>query len=303
MIFLLCIFFAGLFVVGTAGVVLLIIGFVKLSSGQLRWRFARPILEREWPLHHETGEGAHDAVMLATPGSVWLETVAVFFAMFLGIKLLATLAAAMGAPKDVLIHATLWGQWLVLLSIFWPMFRGMSFGRWRQEIGWRTNGSLMKEIGAGVVGYIAGLPIYFGMAFIVVIITFIIGALTGSEPHPAGNRLTEVLEGGGIFELILIFTLATMWAPIVEESIFRGCLFRHLRRRTGVVLAGLGSAAVFAVLHGYVIQGLIMVGTLGFWFALMREWRGSIIATATAHALHNGVVITIMLIALAFARA
>ncbi len=223
--------------------------------------------------------------------------------MFLAVKGVSFVLDKAGASKDTLIIGSLFAQWLVLLSIFWPVVRGMPFARWKQEIGWSAPRGLLREIGAGFAGYLAGLPIYFGMAVVVVLITFLISALTGSEPRPAGNRLTDVLEGGGTFELILVFLLATVWAPIVEESIFRGCLFRHLRRRTGLILAALGSAAVFAVLHGYVIQGLFMVGTLGFWFALMREWRGNIIATATAHALHNGVVMTIMLIALSFARA
>ena len=37
-----------------------------------------------------------------------------------------------------------------------------------------------------------------------------------------------------------------------------------------------------------------MVGVLGFCFALMREWRSSLIPSAVGHALHNG-FITIMM--------
>jgi membrane protease YdiL (CAAX protease family) len=162
---------------------------------------------------------------------------------------------------------------------------------------------VFREIGAGICGYLAGLPVYFGVAIIVVGITWAISHLTGgSEPRAVGNRLTDVLEGGTPWELAVIFMLATIWAPVVEESIFRGCLFRHLRRRVGLILAALGSAAVFAALHGYLVQQLFMVAALGFWFALMREWRGNIIATATAHALHNGFVMSIVLFTLSFAR-
>ncbi|HMN42867.1 MAG TPA: type II CAAX endopeptidase family protein, partial [Phycisphaerales bacterium] len=302
LIILLCLLLVGLFIAGLTGLVLLIIAAVRAFSGTLTWRFARPNPAREWPLHPDTGEGAHNSVMLATPGSVWLETVAVFFAMFLAVKGVSWGLEKSGVSKDTVIAGSLFAQWLVLLAIFWPILRGMPLARWKNEIGWTSNRGVLREVGAGVVGYLAGLPVYFGVAVIVVIITLIVGYFTGAEPRPGGNRLTDVLEGGSAFQLFLIFTLATIWAPIVEESIFRGCLFRHLRRRTGLVLAALGSAAVFAALHGYVVQGLFMVGALGVWFALMREWRGNIIATATAHALHNGVVMTIMLIALAFAR-
>ena len=162
---------------------------------------------------------------------------------------------------------------------------------------------MLREVIAGALGYFAGLPIYFGMALIVVIITLILNAITGDDTKPQGNKILDLVEGGGLWELILIYLLATVWAPVVEESIFRGCLFRHLRRRVGLVLAALGSAIVFAALHGYVLQGLLMVGTLGFWFALIREWRGNIIATATAHAIHNGVIMAVLIIVLSLASA
>ena len=35
-----------------------------------------------------------------------------------------------------------------------------------------------------------------------------------------------------------------------------------------------------------------------FIFALMREWRGSLIAPMTAHALHNGTLLTLLLLVL-----
>jgi membrane protease YdiL (CAAX protease family) len=297
------------FVAGLVGLILLIVAFVRLGSGRIKWAFTRPNLPTEWPTAEEQ---AHDPyanpfprrIPFATPGSVWLETVAVFFAMFLGIKVIVgAVGAALHWGPDVKTAALLGGQWLVALSIFWPILRGMPLARWKKEIGWSAPRGVFREIGAGICGYLAGLPVYFGVAIIVVGITWAISHLTGgSEPRAVGNRLTDVLEGGTPWELAVIFMLATIWAPVVEESIFRGCLFRHLRRRVGLILAALGSAAVFAALHGYLVQQLFMVAALGFWFALMREWRGNIIATATAHALHNGFVMSIVLFTLSFAR-
>ena len=286
-----------------AGVVLLILFAVQYFGGRWKWRMERPRVETEWPLEPGIPDEGQRSVALATPGSVWLETVAVFFASFLGIKLIGMGLHRAGVGVDALNSFALFAQWGIALSIFWPLVRGMTWARWKREIGWRAPRGVLREMGAGVVGYMAGIPVYFAMALVVVLITLIISAFTGSDPKPAGNRITDLLEGGALWQLVLIYLLATVWAPVVEESIFRGCLFRHLRRRTGVILAGLGSALVFAVLHGYVIQGLFMVGTLGFWFALMREWRGSIVASMTAHAIHNGVVMAVMLIVMSIASA
>lgn len=286
-----------------AGFVLLIVFVVQYFGGRWKWRMERPRTETEWPSEPGIPDEAQRTVALATPGSVWLETVAVFFASFLGIKLIGMGLHKAGVGGDALTTFSLFAQWGIALSIFWPLVRGMTWERWKREIGWRAPRGVLREVGAGIVGYMAGIPVYFAMAAVVVAITFMISFFTNSDPKPAGNRITDLLEGGALWQLVLIYLLATVWAPVVEESIFRGCLFRHLRRRTGVILAGLGSALVFAVLHGYVIQGLFMVGTLGFWFALMREWRGSIVASATAHAIHNGVVMAVMLIVMSIASA
>lgn len=286
-----------------AGVVLLILFAVQYFGGRWKWRMERLRVEAEWPLEPGLPDEAQRTVALATPGSVWLETVAVFFASFLGIKLIGMGLHRAGVGVDALTTFSLFAQWGIALSIFWPLVRGMTWERWKREIGWRAPRGVLREVGAGIVGYMAGIPVYFAMALVVVLLTLIISAVTGSDPKPAGNRITDLLESGALWQLILIYLLATVWAPVVEESIFRGCLFRHLRRRAGVILAGLGSALVFAVLHGYVIQGLFMVGTLGFWFALMREWRGSIVASMTAHAIHNGVVMAVMLIVMSIASA
>ena len=83
--------------------------------------------------------------------------------------------------------------------------------------------------------------------------------------------------------------------PIVEESLFRGVLFRHLRGTVGVVLAALGSAFVFGIIHPVPVLLTIPLMALGFNFALMREWRGSLLAPMTAHYLHNATVLTLLI--------
>lgn len=88
--------------------------------------------------------------------------------------------------------------------------------------------------------------------------------------------------------MVLGLLSAVVWAPIVEETLFRGALYRFLRTRIGVVAAVLLSAAVFGAIHPYGGTGLVHVAVLGVLFACLREWRGSLIAPVVAHALHNG---------------
>jgi membrane protease YdiL (CAAX protease family) len=174
-------------------------------------------------------------------------------------------------------------------------------------MGWRTNrpgpAGVLREIGAGVLGYLTALPIMFGCAILYMVSWFILqkvlyGAGAGAAPMPKPhNKVEDIVENAGPLLLVIVFLLATVWAPIVEESIFRGALYRHLRRRWPVALAALGSAAVFAGLHSYAALQIFAVGALGLAFALVREWRGSIIPTATAHCIQNTFALSVMMAA------
>jgi membrane protease YdiL (CAAX protease family) len=113
--------------------------------------------------------------------------------------------------------------------------------------------------------------------------------------HPLGG---ELLSGDPLV-LIAAYLVACVGAPLIEETVFRGVLFRHLRESSraaprwlsAIFAAGL-NALVFAIIHP---QGLLVVpalAALGFNFSLVREWRDSLIGPMTMHALHNGTLIT-----------
>jgi len=80
-----------------------------------------------------------------------------------------------------------------------------------------------------------------------------------------------------------------------NEAVFRGALYRHLRSRWAWPLAAAVTALAFGFMHGYPVLLLGPVISLGFGFALLREWRGSIISSMTAHCIHNAGVLMILL--------
>jgi len=95
--------------------------------------------------------------------------------------------------------------------------------------------------------------------------------------------------------------LACLIAPIIEETVFRGILYRHLREgtakwRTGTSIAfSVGfNGLIFAVIHP---QGLIAAPALmavASGLSLAREWRGSLLAPITMHATNNGVLMLLL---------
>lgn len=90
-------------------------------------------------------------------------------------------------------------------------------------------------------------------------------------------------------------------APVVEESVFRGLLYRHLREATSsarlwvsVLLSAIITSVLFAILHP---QGLLAApGIIGIGLALvfMREWRRSLVPSMVAHGLNNGIMLLLL---------
>lgn len=222
----------------------------------------------------------------AAPHASLLESLVLFLLLLVG---LGVLAGVLDAFAGFDIHVPL--LWIAILPAFWPRLWGMDRARWKQAIGWHTGRGVFREIGAGALGYITGLPI----VAVGLIITAVLVFTTGAKPsHPA----VEQAAAGGWLNALKLLSLACLWAPICEETFFRGAMYAHCRRWMHPVLSALLVAFVFAAIHP---QGLAVVPalmSLAVSFALIREWRGSIISSATAHAIHNGFLMTLNLLIL-----
>lgn len=253
---------------------------VLISTGKIRRRFVAP----------------------APGGSFGWEILAAFLLTFLGFKVVASLIGAMVATKEGLppwfAYVALGGQWMVALAIFFPLLRGVKFGEYRRLVGWTAERGLFREIGAGIFGYLAGLPVVFCALLVSLLLNFLIQTFSGKDVEPPTNPILEIAGRGDALLLTLLFTLATIWAPIVEETVFRGGLFRAMRAHLHFVLAAIASALVFGFMHGYPVQLLGPVIAIGFVFALIREWRGSIVGPMVAHFLNNATILAIVFLIL-----
>jgi membrane protease YdiL (CAAX protease family) len=180
-------------------------------------------------------------------------------------------------------------MWGISASALWPLLRGASWGDLTVDLGLNTGRGVFREIGIGVVGYIAAMP----LIIIGVIITGLVMSIFQGEPPPEEVQRFPMFESplsDSWIGVILSTISACVWAPIVEEVLFRGALHRFLPGGFGVLGRTLVSAAVFGMVHPYDAQGMITVGFAGIAFGLMREWRGTLIPSMVAHAIHNGVI-------------
>lgn len=255
-----------------AGLVLLGIALYLRANGRLRFLFV--------PSRARAG--------------VYLQAFAVYVAAFF---LLLTLPSVLGIalpgplPYLGLVVAS-------VLGVAWPVLRGIPRERAFRDMGLFRGYGWLRETGAGLAGYVAILPIVAAgfMASIVLIMAW--QQLNPPAPDDSPNLITHpvvvLMAEGGLAVRIGVLLLASAFAPLFEEAMFRGALYGGMRARMRPVAAGAIMAVIFAIAHP---QGILLVpalGALAFGFALLREWRGSLIAPMVGHALHNGTLVIFM---------
>jgi membrane protease YdiL (CAAX protease family) len=91
---------------------------------------------------------------------------------------------------------------------------------------------------------------------------------------------------GGLFAALAVYLLA---APVFEEFIFRGLLYRGMRRTIRPAYAILGSATIFAVVHPSV--SALPVFVLGIAAAFSFERSRLLAAPIAAHVVYNAIAV------------
>lgn len=101
----------------------------------------------------------------------------------------------------------------------------------------------------------------------------------------------ELMKGGGVLDVELKWLVWTVVvaAPLCEEFIFRGLVFRGLRRSFGAWRAVVASALIFALVHPPI--SVVPVLGLGLMAALTFEYTGLLIAPIMAHMIYNLIVV------------
>jgi membrane protease YdiL (CAAX protease family) len=235
-------------------------------------------------------------------GGVYVEAFAVWMVLFL--------AAHFALDFEVNYLPTYPGRWLVhlgmnvavaLAACAWPLLRGVSLRQVCQDVGLTFGKRPWMEVLLGPVGNILAIPLL--IAAIVVISLAMKVQTQLSELSPQDNftldnvpahPITEVLARPDPWVRFQVFLLACVMAPVIEELMFRGFLYRHLRELTGDLgrvgsffVSALTVSFVFAVIHPQGLFGIPALMALAFSFALLREWRGSLVPCMIAHALNN----------------
>lgn len=223
-----------------------------------------------------------------------LESFVLFLLGFIAMSIVGgAIAAASGIDPSMAL------VWLLPLVALWPLRRGMNWTQLRHAMGWTRGKGIAIEALCGVAAHLAGLPLV-GLGLL---LSLLIIAITGND---ASHPIAGEIDLSHPLAIVGLFCMTTLWAPIVEETFFRGALYGHLRRVNTlarrpipVILASLITGLVFAVIHPQGVGGVPVLAALGMNFCFMREWRGSLVAPMTAHALHNAFITIVLIVFLA----
>ncbi len=180
------------------------------------------------------------------------------------------------------------------LLIFWPRWYGVSFNDISVRLGFRFPrriSELLKESIVGPVTYVACiLPFLIALSLYALVLMYLEVDPAGGA-HPVVPLLTRSTNPSLFY---LIFVMAVITAPFVEELMFRGALYSWLRERMGASLAIFVSAVIFAIIHPQGAIGVFPLTLIGMMLGFLREWRGSLLAPMLAHACVNGVTLTLV---------
>ena len=241
---------------------------------------------------------------------IYAEVFAIWLLVFLSLSAVAGALAHVIAQDNLFIGmlCTLFAFFASLIVLFWARIRGISWKQLRADIGWTRGNGLNKEYLMGFSGYAMTLPI-LGVGILITMVLMVFQNEVGVENDPfsgAGGGahpiIVEIANGGWDVRILLVF-LAAVAAPIVEETMFRGVLYRQLRSAShnigmvlSIVISILITSFLFAAIHpqGWVAIPALMGIAIGM--NLMREWRGSLIPSMMVHGISNGIVVSMLLV-------
>ena len=180
----------------------------------------------------------------------------------------------------------------MVLLILWLR---MSHPRWVEIIGWPERSRVLRELAVG-----AGLGIVVRIAAAVVAagVVYVLRDAT-DRPVELPTQISPDLDAWGLLAFALFAVIA---APVLEEFVFRGLLFRSIADRRGFWLGAIVSAVVFGAFHlltpgdglDVLALGITHVGT-GVGLAWIYWTRRNLLASIAGHAVFNLIaVVTII---------
>ena len=141
--------------------------------------------------------------------------------------------------------------------------------------------SFWRAVKIGVLGFIA--------AYLAIIPTMMVWRIvldTLNFEYELQLPVQLVQNGGSNIEMALMTLLVVVVAPISEELVYRGFLFRYLNNRAPLGLAIIITAILFAAIHQN-LYSFAPLAILGAALCVVYRLSGNIVSSITMHACFN----------------
>ena len=145
-------------------------------------------------------------------------------------------------------------------------------------------------------GLVRGRPLWRLIGLVVggLVVFYLLSYAWFTALHSSGAEKNLVKDLGGdtgTLGILAAVAVTCVIAPICEEVLFRGFIFRSLRNWRGVWPAAAITGILFGLVHGLSAPAvdLLPLGVLGFVLCLVYERAGSLYPCIALHVLNNAI--------------
>ncbi|MDR3602862.1 MAG: type II CAAX endopeptidase family protein [Desulfosporosinus sp.] len=176
--------------------------------------------------------------------------------------------------ERVLMYLNAFMTQLCFFLLIWTL-KKIRHWEWA-DFGWRAVS--LREILSKILGLYA-ITWTINIGYVLVLLKY------GLTP-PSTDVYTKLLGQTTWYTLILNLFLAGVLAPLIEETLFRGIIFRGLQAHFGKWTAAVISAAIFSGLH-LQAYGFVPRFVLGIALVYLYDKYKSLYPSVALHALNN----------------
>ena len=148
---------------------------------------------------------------------------------------------------------------------------------------------VVQALGWALVGVAAALAGSYALGELMTVLGFPV-----EEQESIVAITTAGKKGEATVELVMLGLSAVILAPLAEEFLFRGLLFRRIFARVGPIVAYAVSAVAFAAIHGN-LAGFVVYMWLGLVFAETLRRTGRLWAAVVVHMGNNAFALSLLL--------
>lgn len=187
------------------------------------------------------------------------------------------------SSKMVLLFEGLGGQCAFLFSyVFFQTFFDKSDTP-------RRSNDFGGAILVGLKWFLFSIPILIAVHYVATVFF----ELAGIEVEE--QKIVQLaMEGGTLAEKATMYAMIVLIAPICEELVFRGVIFRFLHKRMPLLVSTTVSGAIFAMFH-FNLYSFASLMALGLTLAMAYRESGNIVSSMTLHAAFNSLSLLVML--------